>query len=384
MAALMKKVLTTAVCKQHPVIGSLAARCMQTNEWSPHATYGGRHTVTLIPADGVGPQFTESMQEVFRFTGVPIDFELTDINQQQGFSFDDVVQSIKRNGTCLKGNWVTRDSKQFEQSLNVRLRHELDMYANVVKCKTYPTVNTRHTNVDVVIIRENTEGEYTHMEHESVPGVVEMMKIITESSSLRIAKFAFDYAVKNGRKKVTCVHKANIMKLTDGLFLNVCEQVSKDYPGIEFEAMIVDNTAMQLVSRPEQFDVMVMPNLYGNIVTNLCTGLVGGPGMPAGSNHGDLYSMFETGARNSGKGLIGQDVANPMGYIFAGANMLRHLGLTKQAQMIEVGVHNIVTSGKARTKDIGGKTKTSEFFAELIDDIQRHRYEKKLQKEGKQ
>lgn len=338
-----------------------------------HSTYGGRHTVTVIPAHGIGQQLTDSMLQVFQSTGVPIDFEICDINESLGYTFDDVAMSVARNGTCLKGNWITDLSSEgnlAEQSFNVKLRTELDMFANVIQCKSYPSIATRHNNVDLVIVRENTEGEYAHLEHEHTEaGIVESMKITTESSSRRIAKFAFDFAAKNGRKKVTCVHKANIMKLTDGLFLDVCKDVSRDYPDIEFEGMIVDNTAMQLVSKPEQFDVMVTPNLYGNIVANLAAGLIGGPGIPAGSNQGDNYAMFETGTRNSGKGMKGQDVANPMAYIFAACNMLRHLGLQKQANTIEFGVREIVVSGVARTQDIGGTTSTSDFFSHLIENI---------------
>jgi len=264
-----------------------------------------------------------------------------------------------------------------QKSHNLRLRQELDMYANVVKCKSYPSIQTRHSNVDIVIVRENTEGEYSHLEHEGVPGVVESMKIITEKSSRRIGKFAFEYAKQHGRKKVTCVHKANIMKMADGLFLETCRDVANDYPDIQFEAMIVDNTAMQMVSKPEQFDVMVTPNLYGNIIANLATGLIGGPGISSGSNHGDTYNMFEYGARYSGQELAGPDMANPMGYITAGSSMLHHLGLEKQAKMIYDGVKRIVTSGKARPADIGGTTRTSEFFEILLDDINSNRHVKR-------
>jgi len=343
--------------------------------------------VTVIPAHGIGQQLTDNVMQVFRYTGVPIDFEVCDMDEKLGYSFEDVVLSVARNGTCLKGNWITEMTSEGNlaaQSFNVKLRTELDMYANVIRCKSFPSIETRHNNVDLVIVRENTEGEYAHLEHEGVPGIIESMKITTDSSTRRIARFAFDYAVKNGRKKVTCVHKANIMKMTDGLFLEVCREVSQDYPDIEFEGMIVDNTAMQLVSRPEQFDVMLTPNLYGNIVANLAAGLIGGPGIPAGSNHGDQYAMFETGTRNSGKGMKGQDVANPMAYIFASCNMLRHLGLEEQATTIEVGVRDIVTSGVARTRDIGGTTSTSDFFQHLIENITSYRDKKREKKEAEQ
>ena len=257
----------------------------------PDATYGGRHTVTLIPAHGIGPALISGIETVFRSAGVPVDFEeayLTGSTPEElQESFTDVRTSVKRNGTAIKGNWVTETGKIAGKSFNVALRHDLDLYANVVKCKSYPTVETRHENVDLVIVRENTEGEYSNLEHENVPGVVEMMKIITEDKSNRIAKFAFEYAKAHDRRKVTAVHKANIMKMSDGLFLSCCQEVSKSYPDIEFSDMIIDNCAMQMVSKPDQFDVMVMPNLYGNVVTSIAAALVGGPGIPPGENHGE-------------------------------------------------------------------------------------------------
>lgn len=189
-----------------------------------------------------------------------------------------------------------------------------------------PNIRTRHADIDILIIRENTEGEYSSLEHESVEGVVESLKIITREKSMRIAEFGFARAALDGRKKVTAVHKANIMKLGDGLFLECCRAVAKKYPNIQFETMIVDNTCMQLVSKPQQFDVMLMPNLYGNIVANVSVGLVGGAGIVAGSNYGEGCALFETGARNSAKGIAGQNVANPAGMLFAAANMLKYIG----------------------------------------------------------
>ena len=348
----------------------------------PLATYGGRHTVTLIPGHGIGPEMVKGVKEVFKTAGVPIDFEYADINPEEDYTFEDVVTSIKRNGVALKGNWVTEDKgleSLASQSKNVALRHQLDLYANVVKCKSFPTVKTRHNNVNLVIVRENTEGEYSHLEHENVSGVVEMFKIVTEDCSRRIAKFAFDYARAHNRKKVTSVHKANIMKLSDGLFLSVCREMSQDYPEIEFDNMIIDNCAMQMVSRPEQFDVMVMPNLYGNVITNIAAALVGGPGLPCGANYGDGKAIFEAGTRNSGKGMVGQNIANPMSMLFASTNMLRHIGLHQHAHLIDMSMHGIVTTGKARTADIGGSTSTSDFFAALNQEISTQRHRRRAQ-----
>jgi isocitrate dehydrogenase (NAD+) len=238
------------------------------------------------------------VQEVFKAVSVPVDFEpffLSEVNPGQSAPLEDVVASIKKNKICLKGIIDTPDfSRTGElQTLNMKLRHELDLYANVVHVVTLPGVKVRHQGIDAVVIREQTEGEYSALEHEAVPGVVECLKVITETKSLRIAKFAFDYATKHNRKKVTAVHKANIMKLGDGLFLRSCEKMSKLYPRIEFEKMIVDNTTMQLVSNPHQFDVMVTPNLYGNIIDNIASGLVGGAGVVSGASYSSEHVVYE-------------------------------------------------------------------------------------------
>ena len=327
----------------------------------------------MIPADGIGPAMISGIQQVFRNAGVPIDFEEVQLSGLATIdspdSLEDVVTSVERNGVALKGNWITPEGIGQGISFNVQLRTKLDLFANVVLCKSYPTVNTRHKDVDIVIVRENTEGEYSHLEHENVSGVIEMMKIVTEARSERIAKFAFNYAKQHNRKKVTAIHKANIMKMSDGLFLNVCREVSKKFPDIEFSDMIIDNCAMQLVSKPEQFDVMVMPNLYGNVITNISAALVGGPGIPAGANYGDDYAVFEAGTRNSGSELVDKDVANPMSMVFASTEMLRHLEMFKYANLIDSAVHDIVVSNRARTCDIGGEQKTSEFFQILESEI---------------
>lgn len=238
------------------------------------------------------------MQEVFKAANVPVDFEslfLSEVNPSMSSPLEDVVASIRKNKICLKGILATPDfSRTGElQTLNMKLRNELDLYANVVHVVSLPGIKTRHKGIDAVVIREQTEGEYSALEHETVPGVVECLKVITETKSLRIAKFAFDYATKHNRKKVTAVHKANIMKLGDGLFLKSCEEIAKLYPRIEFEKMIVDNTTMQLVSNPHQFDVMVAPNLYGNIIDNIASGLVGGAGVVSGASYSCEHVVYE-------------------------------------------------------------------------------------------
>lgn len=261
----------------------------------------GRVKCTLIPGDGVGPELCVSVKEVIQAMGSPLEFEelfISEINPTMSVPVETAVESIKRNQVALKGilstPTATNVSSSDMQSLNMRMRKELDMFAGVVHIKSIEGIlNTRHSNVNFIIVREQTEGEYSALEHQSVPGVVECMKIITEDKSRRIAKFAFDYATKYGRKRVTAVHKANIMKMSDGLFLKCCEETAKLYPNLEFDSMIIDNTCMQMVSNPQQFDVMVMPNLYGNIIDNLATGLVGGAGVVPGASYSNFAVIYE-------------------------------------------------------------------------------------------
>ncbi|XP_003384684.2 PREDICTED: isocitrate dehydrogenase [NAD] subunit 1, mitochondrial-like [Amphimedon queenslandica] len=336
------------------------------------STYGGKHTVTLIPGDGVGPELAASVKEVFRHANVPVHFEEVTISgliSQDKDAINEAVTSIKRNGLGLKGVLRTRVDSFDNQSLNQLLRKELDLFANVVYCKSVPGIKTRHDNVDIVIIRENTEGEYSGLEHESVPGVVESLKVITREKSYRIAKFAFDYAVRRNRKKVTAIHKANIMKLSDGLFLKVCEEVASLYPKIEFKSMIVDNCCMQMVSNPYQFDVMVMPNLYGNIVSNIGAGLVGGAGVCPGRNVGVNNIIFEPGARHSGREISARNIANPTAMLLSSVGLLRHLGLHTHGDSIEHAVYKTI-SDKVLTADVGGNITTSAFVQTVIENIQ--------------
>ncbi|NWR40059.1 IDH3B dehydrogenase, partial [Tachuris rubrigastra] len=236
-------------------------------------------------------------------------------------------------------------------------RRKLDLFANVVHVKSLPGYQTRHNNLDLVIIREQTEGEYSSLEHESAKGVIECLKIITRAKSQRIAKFAFDYATKKGRAKVTAVHKANIMKLGDGLFLQCCKEVAELYPKIKFDTMIIDNCCMQLVQNPYQFDVLVMPNLYGNIVDNLAAGLVGGAGV---------------GARHPFAQAVGRNIANPTAMLLSASNMLRHLNLEYHSNLISDAVKKVIKGGKVRTRDLGGYSTTSDFVKSVIDNLHPH------------
>ncbi|XP_069065524.1 isocitrate dehydrogenase [NAD] subunit gamma, mitochondrial isoform X2 [Pleurodeles waltl] len=338
----------------------------------PPAKYGGRHTVTMIPGDGIGPELMRHVTEVFRHCCVPVDFEVVNVNSMSS-NEDDIqgaIMAIRRNRVALKGNIETNHNMPPSyRSRNNLLRTSLDLYANVIHCQSLPGVQTRHQNIDILIVRENTEGEYSSLEHESVAGVVESLKIITRVRSLRIAEYAFKLAQEQGRKKVTAVHKANIMKLGDGLFMQCCKEVAAGYPDITFESMIVDNTTMQLVSRPQQFDVMVMPNLYGNIVNNVCAGLVGGPGLVPGANYGTVYAVFETATRNTGKSIAGKNIANPTATLLASCMMLDHLKLHNYASSIRKAIMGVMNEHRMHTPDIGGNGTTSEVVQSICRQI---------------
>ena len=283
--------------------------------------------------------------------------------------FEAIEKSLRKNGVAIKGvinvPEVARSGDLL--SVNQEFRNKLDLYANVVKVKSLPGVKSRHQDLDFVVIREQTEGEYSALEHESVPGVVECLKVVTAEKSRRIAKFAFDYATRHGRKKVTAVHKANIMKLGDGLFLRSCQDIAKLYPKIAFEAMIVDNTTMQLASNPQQFDVMVMPNLYGNIIDNLAAGLVGGAGLVAGASYSADLAVFEPGARHTFDSGVGKNSANPTAVLLSSAKLLSHLGLNEHALKIENAIMQVLAEGKTKTRDLGGFASTQQFTAAVID-----------------
>jgi len=284
--------------------------------------------------------------------------------------FRESIASLKRNKLGLKGILHTPIARSGHQSFNVALRQELDIYASIVLIKNIPGYQTRHENVDLCIIRENTEGEYSGLEHSSVDGVVESLKIITRAKSERIAKFAFSFALANNRKKVTCIHKANIMKLADGLFRNTFNAVAKEYPTLEANDMIVDNASMQCVSRPQQFDVMVMPNLYGGILSNVGAALVGGPGLVPGCNMGREVAVFEPGCRHVGLDIKGKDQANPTAMLLSGSMLLRHLGLDDHANRISKAVYDVIAEGAVRTRDMGGQSTTNEFTRAILDKME--------------
>ncbi|EER24727.1 isocitrate dehydrogenase (NAD(+)) idh1 [Coccidioides posadasii str. Silveira] len=356
----------------------ISTRCIttvQSDIFKP-TKYGGKYTVTLIPGDGIGAEVAESVKTIFKADNVPIEWEQVDVSGVDAGTkhseelFKESIASLRRNKIGLKGILHTPVERSGHQSFNVALRQELDIYASIVLIKNIPGYKTRHDNVDLCIIRENTEGEYSGLEHQSVSGVVESLKIITRAKSERIAKFAFSFALANNRKKVTCIHKANIMKLADGLFRSTFKKVAESYPTLEINDMIVDNASMQAVSRPQQFDVMVMPNLYGGILSNIGAALVGGPGIVPGCNMGRDVAVFEPGCRHVGLDIKGKDQANPTALILSGSMLLRHLGLDEHANRISKAVYDVIGEGVVRTRDMGGQATTHEFTRAVLDKME--------------
>lgn len=345
------------------------------NAATPAQATDNKVKVTLVPGDGVGPELMLCVREVYKHIGVPVEFEeilASELLPGRSSSVEDLVSSFKRNRVGLKGIITTpaiSEGGELE-SMNQKLRLQLDLFAHVVRISSLPGLKLRYNNIDFIVIREQTEGEYSALEHESVPGVVESLKITTREKTRRIAKFAFDYAVNHGRKKVTAVHKANIMKLGDGLFINSCKEIAEMYPSIKFETMIIDNCCMQLVSKPQQFDVMVLPNLYGNIVGNLAVGLVGGAGIVPGESYSNEVAIFEPGARHSFATAAGRNIANPTAMLLCSANLLKHLNLNSYGLRIESAVHKVIKAGKYRTKDIGGYCSQSEFFKAILNNLE--------------
>src|SRR5215210_302526 len=331
------------------------------------------HTITLIPGDGIGPEVSSAVVRIIEATGVEIKWETHYAGAQALEKFgstlpEDLLESIKRNRVALKGPITTPVGKGFT-SVNVGLRKALDLYANLRPVRALPGVPSRYPELDLVVVRENTEDLYSGIEHVVVPGVVESIKIITAKASTRVSKFAFEFARREGRKKVTAVHKANIMKLSDGLFLDCFRNVAKDFPEIEADDKIVDNACMQLVMRPEQFDIMLLENLYGDIVYDLCAGLIGGLGLVPGANIGERGAVFEA-VHGSAPDIAGQGIANPTALLMSGILMLRHLGEREAADHIENAMLKVYEEGKVRTRDVGGTAKTGEFARAIIAEMQ--------------
>jgi isocitrate dehydrogenase (NAD+) len=332
------------------------------------------HRVTLIPGDGIGPELAEATRRVLDASGVDFEWETVEAGEaciaEYGTPLPDhVLDSIRRNKIALKGPITTPVGAGF-RSVNVTLRQTLKLYANLRPARSIEGLRTRYEDVDLVIVRENTEDLYAGIEHMVGPDAAESIKIITRAASERIARFAFEYAAANHRHKVTAVHKANIMKLSDGLFLESCRTIAADYDGrIEFEDRIVDNMCMQLVQNPGQFDVLVLPNLYGDIVSDLCAGLVGGLGVAPGANIGEDGAVFEP-VHGSAPKYAGQNRANPTAMILSGVLMLRHLGYPDLAAKVEMAVRDVIAAGVTVTHDLGGQAGTREFADAIIERLQ--------------
>ena len=330
-------------------------------------------TITVIPGDGIGPEVTQATLRVLDAAGADLEYETQAAGAAALAQFgkplpDHVLESIRRNQVALKAPIETQVGKGF-RSVNVQLRQELDLYANLRPNRSLPSIPSRYENVDLIVVRENTEGLYSGLEHVVIPGVVESLKIITEKGSTRIAKFAFEYARRHGRKRVTAVHKANIMKLSDGLFLECFRKVAQDYPDIQAEDKIIDNMCMQLVIRPEKSDVLVMENLYGDIVSDLCAGLVGGLGVVPGANIGVEASIFEA-VHGTAPDIAGQDLANPLALIRSAIMMLFHLGKDEVAERIRRALRQVIVDQGVRTRDLGGEASTSGFTAAIVKSLE--------------
>ena len=329
-------------------------------------------TITLIRGDGIGPEVADAVLAILEAVRAPLEFESVVVGAEAERAEGDplpprVLESIRRNKVALKGPVGTPIGKGFA-SINVRLRKSLDLYANLRPVKNLPNIASRFQNVDLVVVRENTEDLYSGLEHEVVPGVVESLKIITEYASTRIARFAFDYARRHGRKRVTAIHKANIMKLSDGLFLDCFRRVSADYPEITADDRIVDAACMRLVMNPEIFDVLLLENLYGDIVSDLAAGLVGGLGLVPGANLGPTIAVFEA-VHGTAPDIAGQNRANPTALLLSTILMLRHLDLPELADAIERAVHLAFAAG-IRTPDVGGTYGTKEFARAVAERAQ--------------
>jgi isocitrate dehydrogenase (NAD+) len=328
----------------------------------------GVKKVTLIPGDGIGPEISAAVQKIFEAAKVPIEWEAVDVTSvrqadgKMGIP-QAAIDSVNRNQIGLKGPLMTPVGKG-HRSLNLALRKEFNLYANVRPCRSLEGYKTLYDDVDVVTIRENTEGEYSGIEHEIVDGVVQSIKLITEDASRRVAEFAFQYAKDNNRTKVTAVHKANIMRMSDGLFLRCCRDMAVKYPEVKFEEHYLDTVCLNMVQDPRKYDVLVMPNLYGDILSDMCAGLVGGLGLTPSGNIGLNGALFES-VHGTAPDIAGKDLANPTALLLSAVMMLRHMGLGTHAEKIQAACFAVIKEGKYLTGDLGGKAKCSEYTNEI-------------------
>ncbi|KAH8830532.1 putative IDH2-isocitrate dehydrogenase subunit 2, mitochondrial [Flagelloscypha sp. PMI_526] len=330
----------------------------------------GKYTVTLIPGDGIGPEISQSIKDIYTAANVPIQWEEVDVTPilKNGKTAipDSAIQSVKKNTVALKGPLATPIGKG-HVSLNLTLRRTFNLFANVRPCLSIKGFKTPYDDVNTVLIRENTEGEYSGIEHEVIDGVVQSIKLITWDASERVARYAFHYAQSVGRKRVTAVHKANIMKMSDGMFLAACREVSKDFPGVAYDEDLLDRVCLQITQNPTPYNdrVMVMPNLYGDILSDMCAGLIGGLGLTPSGNIGRDASIFEA-VHGSAPDIAGKGLANPTALLLSSIMMLRHMNLGEFADKIEKAALATVAEGKAITGDLGGKASTSEYTKAII------------------
>jgi isocitrate dehydrogenase (NAD+) len=326
--------------------------------------------VVLIPGDGIGPEVIGAAVRVVEAAGFPVTWEPVEAGAAAAARCgspvpDAVLEAVRRCGVALKGPLTTPIGGGF-RSANVTLRQGLDLYACVRPVRSLPGVASRYEGVDLIVVRENTEGLYSGLEHRVTEGVVESLKVVTEKACLRIARYAFALAESQGRRKVTAVHKANIMKLSDGLFLDCARAVARDHAGVEYGEIIIDNCAMQLVRNPERFDVLLLENLYGDIISDLCAGLVGGLGVVPGANLGDACAVFEA-VHGSAPDIAGKGIANPTAVILSAAEMVRHLGDAERARRIEAAVHGALSDASCRTRDLGGPATLDGFTDAVVE-----------------
>ncbi|KAL6067835.1 NAD-dependent isocitrate dehydrogenase [Balamuthia mandrillaris] len=328
-----------------------------------------KRTVTLIPGDGIGPEISAAVKQIFATAQVPIEWEEVKVVAQspQDPLGPEVKRSVNKNKLALKGPLATPIGKG-HVSLNLALRKEFSLFANVRPVKSIPGIQTGYNNVDLTVIRENTEGEYSGIEHELVPGVVQSIKLITRQASKRVARYAFEYAEINKKSKVSAVHKASVMRLSDGLFKNTCKQVSCSFPLVKYEAVSLDKVMLQLTADPSAFEVLVLPNLYGDIVSDLCAGLVGGLGLTPSGNIGTDTAIFES-VHGTAPDIAGKDLANPTALLLSAVMMLRHMRLPSHANLIEKACLGVIREGKTVTGDLGGTATCSQYTQAVCDRI---------------
>ncbi|XP_018011763.1 probable isocitrate dehydrogenase [NAD] subunit alpha, mitochondrial [Hyalella azteca] len=357
----------------------MASKVFQSMVRASHQSLGrcygssANRIVTLIPGDGIGPEISASVQKIFAAAQVPIEWEVVDVTPVRGPDGrmgipQAAIDSVNRNKIGLKGPLMTPIGKG-HRSLNLAIRKEFELYANVRPCRSLEGYPTLYRNVDVVTIRENTEGEYSGIEHEIVDGVVQSIKLITRAASKRVAEFAFKYAEDNGRSRVTAVHKANIMRMSDGLFLQNCREAAEKYPDIKFDEKYLDTVCLNMVQDPSQFDVLVMPNLYGDILSDLCAGLVGGLGLTASGNVGEGGAVFES-VHGTAPDIAGMDKANPTALLLSAVMMLRYMDLYDHAARIEKACFDTIKEPENRTGDLGGSAKCSTFTDAICKKIE--------------